>query len=295
MRELVEAFLNYLSFERGLSQNTILAYSRDLAKFIQYLEASGAGDIAKVKRQDITNFLMSLKDAGLSGNSIARTLAAIKAFFRFLIQDNLLKEDTASLLESPKLIRSLPNALTTVEVDRLLSAPAARDWMGLRDKASLELIYATGMRVSELINVTMDNLNLDVGFVKCRGKGGKERIIPFGRKARRALERYIQDARPRLMKNKAEGHLFLTRLGKKMSRQSFWKMVRHYVKTARIKKEVTPHTLRHSFATHLLERGADLRVVQELLGHADISTTQIYTHISKDRLKLIHKQFHPRP
>ena len=180
------------------------------------------------------------------------------------------------------------------EVDKLLSAPDTRDWMGIRDKAALELMYATGMRVSELVELKMEGLNLDVGFIKCVGKGSKERIVPLGKAAKEALERYIEKVRPKLIKSKQDSHVFISRLGKKISRMTFWKMIKTNAKKARIKKDVTPHTLRHSFATHLLERGADLRVVQELLGHADIATTQVYTHINKERLKSIHRQFHPR-
>ena len=181
------------------------------------------------------------------------------------------------------------------EVDKMLTGPDLRDPIGIRDKAAMEIMYATGMRVSEMVDLPMDGLNLDVGFVKCRGKGDKERIVPIGDKAREALRRYMDKVRPALAGKRHDTHLFLSRLGKKISRQSFWKMIKKYTKAARIKKDITPHTLRHSFATHLLERGADLRVVQEMLGHADISTTQLYTHINKERLKSIHKQFHPRP
>jgi len=216
-------------------------------------------------------------------------------FYRFLVQERLAKDDVAGVLESPKLVRPLPNVLGSAEVDKLLSAPDVRDWMGLRDKAALELMYATGMRVSELVELTMEGLNLDVGFIRCRGKGDKERIVPIGKAAKEAIARYIEKVRPKLQKEGGQdSHLFLSRLGRKISRVSFWKMIKRNTKLARIKKDITPHTLRHSFATHLLERGADLRVVQEMLGHADIATTQIYTHINKERLKSIHKQFHPR-
>lgn len=295
MKALLEEFLNYLSVERGLSKNTIASYRTDLAHFIGYLEKKGMEDIDSVKRQDITNYLLYLKDNGLSSNSISRALAAIKVFYKFLAQERLAKDDVAGILESPKLIRPLPNVLGIVEVDKLLNAPDTRSWMGIRDKAALEIIYATGMRVSEAADLTLDGLNLDVGFIKCKGKGDKERVVPIGKKARDSVSRYIDKVRPRLIKKgRHDSHLFLTRLGKKVSRQSLWKMIKRYTKIARIKKEVTPHTLRHSFATHLLEGGADLRVVQEMLGHADISTTQIYTHVNKERLKAIHRQFHPR-
>jgi integrase/recombinase XerD len=295
MRPLLDEFLNYLSVERGLSKNTIIAYRADIASFISHMEDKGAADIGKIKRDDITQYLLGQKDRGLSGNSISRALVAIKMFYKFLAQERFIKDDVAGILESPKLIRPLPNVLSAPEVEKLIHSPDIRSWMGIRDKAALELMYATGMRVSEMVELETTTLNLDVGFIKCKGKGDKERIVPIGSHASSAISRYMQKVRPSLLKNKGDKHLFITRLGKKVSRQSFWKMMKRYAKKARIKKEIMPHTLRHSFATHLLERGADLRVVQELLGHSDIATTQIYTHINKERLKSIHKQFHPRP
>jgi len=294
MRALLDEFLNYLSVERGLSKNTISSYKTDIIAFIERMDKIGVKDIDRVKRQDITSHMLYLKDKKISSNSISRALVAIKMFYRFLVQEKLAKDDVAGILDSPKLIRPLPNVLNVEEVDRLLSAPDLRDWMGIRDRAALELMYASGMRVSEIVELTMDGLNLDVGFIKCRGKGDKERVVPIGKSAKEAVTRYIDKVRPRLSGKSADKHLFLSRLGKKISRQSFWKMIKANAKHARIKKEITPHTLRHSFATHLLEGGADLRVVQEMLGHADIATTQFYTHIDKSRLKSIHKQFHPR-
>lgn len=294
MRALLDEFLNYLSVERGLSKNTISSYGTDIAAFIERMEKAGAKDIDKISRHDITSHMLHLKDKGISSNSISRALVAIKMFYRFLVQERLAKEDVPGVVESPKLIRPLPNVLNVEEVDRLLSAPDVRDWMGIRDRAALELMYASGMRVSEMVELAMEGLNLDVGFIKCRGKGDKERVVPIGKSAKEAVTRYIEKVRPRLAGKSADKHLFLSRLGKKISRQSFWKMIKANARRARIKKEITPHTLRHSFATHLLERGADLRVVQEMLGHADIATTQFYTHIDKSRLKSIHKQFHPR-
>lgn len=295
MKELIDEFLNYLSVEKGLSKNTTQSYRADLTAFVKALESRGRTDIGKVRRQDITDHLLSLKEKGLSSNSISRALVAIKVFYRFLIQEHFVRDDAAGVIESPKLIRPLPDVLSAGEVDKLLSMPDLRDAMGIRDRAALELMYATGMRVSEVVEVTTDGLNLDVGFARCTGKGGKERIVPVGSQARTAIARYLEKVRPALARSGSDRHLFLSRLGRKVSRQSFWKMIKHYTKMARIRKTVTPHTLRHSFATHLLERGADLRVVQEMLGHADIATTQVYTHINKDRLKSIHRQFHPRP
>ncbi len=294
MRKLLDEFLSYLTVEKGLSKNTISAYRTDIAHFIGHIEEKGSADIGRVKRQDITGYLLSLKDSGISSNSISRALVAIKMFYRFLVQERFVKDDVAGILESPRLIRPLPNVMGAIEVDKLLAAPDVTDWAGVRDRAALELMYATGMRVSEMVELTIDNLNLDVGFLKCRGKGDKERIVPVGRSAREAIGKYMEKVRPQLLKGKQDKHLFISRLGRKVSRVSFWKMIKKYTRIARIKQDVTPHTLRHSFATHLLERGADLRVVQEMLGHSDISTTQIYTHINKERLKSIHRQFHPR-
>jgi len=294
MKEWIKDFLDYLSVERGLSKNTILSYSGDLKKFADYIESQHITNLNAVKRNDITKFMLNLKDLGLSSNSISRNLVAIKVFYKFLVREALLKTDIAGVLESPRLIRHLPEVLTHDEVGRLMDAPNAKDWMGIRDKAALEIMYAAGLRVSELVELLTHNVNLDIGFLKCVGKGSKERIIPLGRKASEAVNKYLSKTRPKLLKGKNDSHLFLSRLGIKVSRQSYWKMIKKYAGIAGIKKEIKPHTLRHSFATHLLERGADLRSVQEMLGHADISTTQLYTHINRERLKGIHKKYHPR-
>lgn len=293
MEKPIEEFMSYLSVERGLSDNTLSSYKRDLKRFFEYLESRHIDSIQKVSRQIVTSFMLSEKDRGLSANSISRELASLKSFFKFLIRENKVKEDVTGIIESPRLWKKLPSVLDIAEVEALLKAPNVRDLMGIRDKACLELMYATGMRVSELINLKMDDLNMNVGFVKCLGKGNKERIVPFGRKAKESLMRYIDKARSVFLKKRISNFLFLTRLSKAMSRQTFWKTIKKYARLAGIKKDITPHSLRHSFATHILEKGADLRVVQEMLGHADISTTQIYTHVNKDRLKSIHHKFHP--
>ena len=295
MKELIDEFLNFLSLERGLAKNTISSYRRDLKKYAAYLKTKNIDTIDRVKRSDVNSFLLGLKDKGLNSSSIARNLTAIKIFHKFLLSEGYSKEDIASVLDSPKLWKHLPDVLSIAEVNKIISQPNLKNSQGIRDRAALELMYATGMRVSELVNLNLNDLNLDVGFVKCMGKGQKERIVPLGQKAKEALERYLQKIRPVLAKGRSSNALFLTRLGKKMSRQTFWKIIKRYVRLARINKRITPHTFRHSFATHLLERGADLRVVQELLGHANISTTQIYTHVNKDRLKSVHHKFHPRP
>lgn len=295
MKTVINEFLNYLSVEKGLSQNTILAYGRDLNKYVKYLKSKKISFLSNLKRSTISNFMLYLKDQGLGSNSISRNLAAIKMLHRFLVNERYVKEDVTAVLSSPKLWKRLPDVLTIAEIEKLLAVPSLRTKHGIRDKAVLELMYATGMRVSEISSLKVNNLNLDMGFIKCLGKGQKERIVLFGKCASRALVRYLNKTRPKLLKQKDEPFLFLSRLGKRVSRQTFWKTVKTYAKSARIKKKITPHTLRHSFATHLLERGADLRTVQEMLGHSDISTTQIYTHINKERLKQIHKEFHPRP
>ncbi|PIU42164.1 MAG: site-specific tyrosine recombinase XerD [Candidatus Omnitrophica bacterium CG07_land_8_20_14_0_80_42_15] len=296
MKELLNEFISYLSVEKGLAQNTLSSYKRDMAKFIAYLATKGIDKAERVNKNDVTAFLMSEKDKGLSSNSAARAFAAIKVFYKYLVSEGRVKENVASLIDAPKLWKHLPETLNVDEVEKLLEQPNIRNWMGIRDKACLELMYAAGLRVSELVSLKVHDINLEFGFVKCKGKGEKERIVPLGRKAKQALSRYLEKTRPKLAKQAvADQRLFLTRLSKGMSRQQFWKIIKKYAHSARINKSITPHTLRHSFATHLLERGADLRVVQEMLGHADISTTQIYTHINKERLKSIHHKYHPRP
>jgi len=296
MKAMIEDFLNYLSVERGLAKNTIESYRRDLVKFMNFLDGAGLGSLDRVKRSDITDFLMGQKDKNLTATTLSRNLVAIKMLFRFLARERLIKEDVTGVIESPKIWKKLPDALSIDEVESLITAPNLKNWQGIRDRAFLELLYATGMRVSEAANVQLKDLNMDLGFVKCMGKGQKERIVPLGRKAKEALTRYLERVRPELIKkNPAQPNILVNRFGRSISRQSLWSVVKVNAAKARIKKRLTPHTLRHSFATHLLERGADLRIVQELLGHANISTTQIYTHINKDRLKAIHQKYHPRP
>jgi integrase/recombinase XerD len=296
MKNVLGEFITYLSIERGLAENTTSSYQRDLVKFIRHVEAKGVGSLEQVRKGDITSFLIAEKDKGLSSNSVARAFAAIKVFYKYLVGERRVREDIASLVDAPKLWKHLPETLNLDEVEKIIKQPNTKKWMGIRDRACLELMYATGLRVSEIISLNTYNINLEFGFVKCMGKGNKERVVPLGRQAKSATARYLQRVRPKLVKkNINDSRLFLTRLGKGMSRQQFWKIIKRHARDARIRKKITPHTLRHSFATHLLERGADLRVVQEMLGHADISTTQIYTHINKERLKAIHHKYHPRP
>lgn len=295
MKEFIDIFLNYLSVERGLARNTIISYKEDLGFYMDFIMGRKIDSLSKTTKNDIVNFMLFQKDKGLAANSISRRLAAIKVFYRFLVRERILKIDPTSLIDSPKLWKKIPETLSLNEVENLLSQPNGRDKRGIRDKAILETLYATGMRVSEAVNLKVDDVNLDIGFLRCIGKGNKERVIPLGKKAIDSLKRYLENSRPQLLKRKESEFLFLNRFGKKISRQSVWKAIKKYAKAARIKKPIRPHILRHSFATHLLERGADLRSVQEMLGHANISTTQIYTHINKDRLKSIHRKFHPRP
>ena len=295
MQELADNFLSYLSVERALSKNTLLSYGRDLKKYIRYLQELGIKSLSQTSRKEISDFMFKLKDEGLSSVSIARNLAAIKVFCRFLVRERIIPDDPSALVDSPKLWKRIPDSLSEREVNSLLFAADVSRIQGIRDRAILELMYATGLRVSEAVNLKIQDLNLEVGFLRCMGKGSKERIVPLGKEAISAVNKYLLEARPKLARPFSENTLFLSRLGKRISRQSFWKLVKAYSSKAGIQKAIRPHSLRHSFATHLLERGADLRSVQEMLGHADISTTQIYTHVDKNRLKLIHKKFHPRP
>jgi len=295
MKELVENFLNYLTVERGLSNNTVVSYREDLNSYLSFMQKCKIDALTKITKENITDFMLQERQKGIAANSIARRLAAIRMFHRFLTRERILKNDPSALIDSPKLWKKVPDTLTLNEVESLIAAVNVRNTQGIRDKAVFELLYATGMRVSEAVNLKKDNVNLDIGFLRCVGKGNKERIIPLGKKAIEAVKKYTQDSRNKLLHGKESEFLFVSRLGQKISRQSLWKLIKKYAKLAHIKKPIKPHILRHSFATHLLEHGADLRSVQEMLGHSDISTTQIYTHINKDRLKSVHKQFHPRP
>jgi len=295
MRELIEPFLDYLSVERGLARNTIIAYREDLRAYLDFMSKRGFTALSKIAKNDITDFMLSEKTKGINAASISRRLAAIRMFHRFLARERILKNDPTHLIESPKLWKKVPEVLSLNEIEALIARAPARSRQGARDRAILETLYATGMRVSEAVNLKTDNVNLSVGFLRCLGKGGKERVIPIGKKAIHSIERYLEFSRPVFAKGKLTENLFLNRGGSKISRQSLWKIIKKYAKEAKIKKSIKPHILRHSFATHLLERGADLRSVQEMLGHSNISTTQIYTHIDKNRLKTVHKMFHPRP
>ncbi len=293
MKVYLEAFIDYLRVEKGLASNSICAYSADLKKYAKYLKKRGLNDLGSIARKDIIDFLFFMRKKILPV-SIARILSAIKSFHKFLLREKITSHDPSELIETPKLEKKIPDFLTTDEVTRILRAPNLKKLQGIRERAILELLYATGLRVSELVGLRSSDINLDVGFIKCKGKGSKERIVPIGKIAGHFLKKYFEEARNKLLGKKVSSYIFLAQGGRALSRQSVWKMINKMVSKSHIKKQVSPHTLRHSFATHLLEGGANLRSVQEMLGHASITTTQIYTHINQSRLKKIHSQFHPR-
>jgi integrase/recombinase XerD len=285
-------FLDYLAIEKGLAKNSLTAYSADLRHFGHWLRDQRV-EIDEVERLHIVRYFQALRGGGISARSVARALAAIRGLFRFLVAERHLKKDPTENLENPKLWSTLPKSLQPSEVEALLAAPDRTTADGLRDAAMLELLYATGLRVSELIKVRIDEVVMDAGFLRTIGKGSKERIVPFGDSAKEAILAFVEHGRAELDKY-ADPHLFLSRRGRPMSRQSFWMKIVKYAREAGIKAHISPHVLRHSFATHLLENGADLRSLQMMLGHADISTTQIYTHVSRARLQKMYDSFHPR-
>lgn len=294
LEEQLINFLEFLSVERGLSNNTIESYQRDLKNYIAYLKLQKIDDLDKTTRTVVVSYLLLMQRKGKASSSISRACAAIKSFYHFLSLERKIKNDPTLNIETPKFEHRLPRVLTLKEIEALLSQPDISKSIGLRDRAMLELLYASGMRVSELISLNVDDVNMDMGFVKCTGKGSKERILPVGSIALDYLKRYLTEARPELIKNNDTKKLFVNNQGKKLTRQGFWKILKKHTLKAGINKHITPHTLRHSFATHLLENGADLRSVQEMLGHADISTTQIYTHLTKSKIKEVYDKAHPR-
>ncbi|GAB4115944.1 MAG: site-specific tyrosine recombinase XerD [Candidatus Caldatribacteriota bacterium] len=281
LEEILQYFLDYLSVEKGLAENSIISYRYDLVKYLDFLKQKKIDSFQKTDKELIGNYLLYLKKRGLGVNSISRNLVALKMFYRFMLAEDFIQEDVSKIIEFPRLSKKLPYVLSQREVNKLLDHSNFSDELGLRDLAILELLYATGMRVSELINLTIEDINLENQMLKCLGKGGKERIVPFGSKASQALTDYLKGIRERLIKDTQEKVLFLNSRGNKLTRQGIFYLLKRYLQKAGINKKVTPHTLRHSLATHLLENGADLRSVQEMLGHADISTTQIYTHVSR--------------
>jgi integrase/recombinase XerD len=294
MNNYLDLFLAYLLVEKGLTKNTLEAYSRDICGYLAFLEEAGCLEPGQVKPTDVAAFIGRLKESGLSPRSRARALSAVRMFHRFLMVENYSDSNPTSVIESPRVPGKLPDVLSKIEVDALLLAPSGNSQIDLRDRAMLEILYATGLRVSELVALKVSDINLVAGYLMTSGKGEKERLVPVGESAKTALADYLVSLKSSTDERKGDRFLFLTRLGDRMSRQSFWNIIKKRALQAGIMKSISPHTLRHSFATHLLENGADLRSVQMMLGHADLSTTQIYTHISGDRLKRLHKELHPR-
>jgi len=296
VEEPLQRYLDFLKVEKGLSKNTLAAYGTDLQAFFEFTKKRGRTSWADISSQDILEHVMTLSDRSLKARSLARHMIAIRGFFKFLMKEGEVAKNPTALVELPKAGRKLPNFLTLDEVDRILSVSHGRAQEGpegMRNEAMIELLYATGLRVSELVNVTVDDLHMDRGFLKTMGKGKKERIVPMGKSAIQILQLYLATARETLRKGRSTQALFVTRLGKAMSRQMFWKLLKDLARKAGIRKDISPHVLRHSFATHLVQRGADLRSVQAMLGHADISTTQIYTHLNLAHLKGVAAK-HPR-
>jgi integrase/recombinase XerD len=294
VQAFVDQFLDFLALERGLSPNTRTAYGTDLRAFVRFLYTQKVGSFGEVTRRHIVNFLMEAREAGLRTTTLARRLAAIKVFLRYLQQEGLLLKDVAETMDSPRLWHLLPDTLTTKEIERLLAAPDLEKPLGLRDRAILEVLYGSGLRVSELAGLQLDQIHIDERYLRCIGKGRKERIVPFGDAAKLWLQRYLSEERPRLARRSQSSAVFLSNRGRPLDRRTLWRSVRGYARRAGLAKDVHPHTLRHTFATHLLANNAPLRVIQEMLGHADIGTTQVYTHVDSSRLKSIHEKFHPR-
>jgi integrase/recombinase XerD len=294
MKRAIAEYLAYLATERGLAANSVAAYARDLRRMADYLERAGAGSFAEVNRARVARLLLWLREEGLAPRTVSRHVASLRGLFRYLLTTGYTRDDPTAHLETSSPWTRLPGVLGQQEVARLLAAPPTGHRSGIRDKAMLELLYAAGLRVSELVALRLSDVDLEVGYVRCQGKGAKERVVPVGAEAQRWVRRYLDSARSPLTRGRPSPSLFLSRLGRPLTRQGFWKILRGYARAAGIERRVTPHTLRHSFATHLLERGADLRAVQMMLGHADISTTQVYTHVSRAHLKKIYDRYHPR-
>jgi integrase/recombinase XerD len=291
---LADQYVNYLVFEKGLSEKTIESYSSDLARHFEFLKQKGVKKIADADTPLILKHLIALRNAGLGSKSCARHLITLRGFYRFLVQEKIIEYDPVRLIDLPKSGLKLPDVLNVKEVILLLNMPDTGKPLGKRNAAMLELLYAAGLRVSELVNLKFLDVNLEACFVRVLGKGSKERVVPIGVYAKEKIDDYINTARPLLLKNRISKYLFVARAGKPMTRQGFWKLLKQYAQQAKIKKKITPHSIRHSFASHLLEGGADLRTVQVMLGHVDISTTQIYTHIAREHLRQMHEKYHPR-
>jgi len=295
MQDLLTKYFNYLIIERGIAQNTLESYGRDLRRFVSFVEEKrNVTDIKEVNPETVVEYLTHIRNEGLAANSMNRALAALRGFYKYLLREKIINENPLANIELAKVWMKLPDTISKEEMKTILAQPGDQTITAIRNTAMLELLYATGIRVSELINLTMNSVNWQVGFLIVMGKGSKERIVPVGKIAYDCTRRYVDEVRPHLMQKKSTDVLFLNRFGKKFTRQGFWKIVVGYAKQAGLQKKVYPHTFRHSFASHLLEGGADLRTVQVMLGHSDISTTQIYTHVTREKLKEIHKKYHPR-
>lgn len=291
---LLDGFYSYMVAERRLAANTVESYSRDLVRFVGFVEAGLAKTVQGCTRADLLCFLDHARDSGLSARTLSRMLSSIKTFYRYLVMEGVLEQSPFQDVRTPRLEKKLPGILDRREVENLIGAPDTDTHLGVRDRTFFEVLYATGLRVSELVTLKMNSINLQSGFVVVLGKGSKERIVPLGEIAVFWLRRYLKEVRPRLMKRSVSSFVFVNRAGGPMSRQGFWKLVKRYCLAAGIGRSISPHSLRHSFATHVLEGGADLRSVQMMLGHSDIATTQIYTHVTGGALKKIHEKFHPR-
>jgi integrase/recombinase XerD len=294
MHQMIDEYLNYLSVEKGASRNTIDAYSRDLNRYAAFVSDLGIQDIEKIGTEELISYLACLKGGGLAANSVNRALAALRGFYKYLLRMKKVDSTPVAHIELARVWMHLPDVLSREEMNLMLAQPGSATPVALRDAAMLELMYATGIRVSELTGLTLNSINWQVGYLVAMGKGGKERIVPVGKTAYDRVKRYLDGARPQLLKGRQSDCLFLNRSGKGLTRQGFWKIVKKYAAKVNLAKKVHPHTFRHSFASHLLEGGADLRSVQIMLGHADISTTQIYTHVTREWLKEIHRKYHPR-
>jgi len=294
MHHLIDDYLNFMAVEKGASRNTIDGYSRDLNRYAAFIDSRGIHDVHRAGAEELISFLAGLKSEGLAANSVNRALAALRGFYKYLLREKKLESSPAAHIELARIWMHLPDVLSREEMGLLLLQPDSATPVGLRDAAMLELLYATGIRVSELIGLTLNSINWQVGYLVALGKGDKERVVPLGRTAYDRVKRYLDRVRPLMLKGGECNILFLNRSGKGLTRQGLWKIVKKHAGKANMEKKVHPHTFRHSFATHLLEGGADLRSVQIMLGHADISTTQIYTHITRERLKEIHRKYHPR-
>ncbi|NEW06158.1 site-specific tyrosine recombinase XerD [Paenibacillus sp. SYP-B3998] len=295
MNNDLQSFMRFLSVERGLSRNTLESYERDLQQFVAYLEQQGVGAWRDSGKVHLTGYLSKLKTLGRAPATLSRTMVSIRAFYQYLIRERVIETDPSIYVETPKLEKKVPKVLSVQEVETLLEAPDPEKVSGSRDRAMLELLYATGIRVSELISLNLTDINLQMGFIRCVGKADKERMIPIGSMSIRCLEMYMNQNRAKLLKKAMdEQALFIGHLGTRMTRQGFWKILKRYAQEVNIQKDITPHTLRHSFAAHLIENGADLRSVQEMLGHSDISTTQMYVQVTKLKMKEVYNRAHPR-